>query len=82
MRELTCSRLRVVWTALDGTETVVAETEEGYRVLETTYVQLGVNYLTSKTSTDILPASRQCQDSIAEDIKVYLLRGKLQGRRR
>ena len=36
LRELTNSRLRVVWTALDGTETVVAETEEGYRVLETT----------------------------------------------
>jgi hypothetical protein len=36
LRELTTSRLRVVWTALDGTETVVAETEEGYRVLETT----------------------------------------------
>lgn len=36
LRELTNSRLRVVWTALDGTETVIAETEEGYRVLETT----------------------------------------------
>ena len=36
LRELTSSRLRVVWTALDGTETVIAETEEGYRVLETT----------------------------------------------
>lgn len=36
LRELMCSRLRVIWTAVDGTETVVAETENGYRVLETT----------------------------------------------
>jgi len=29
-------RSTVVWTASDGIETVIAETEEGYRVLETT----------------------------------------------
>jgi hypothetical protein len=39
-KKLIRSRLRVVWTALDGTETVVADTEEGYRVLETTSVSL------------------------------------------
>jgi hypothetical protein len=32
------SRLRVVWTATDGTETVIADTTEGYRVLETSWV--------------------------------------------
>lgn len=35
MRDLIGSRLRVVWIANDGTETVVADTTEGYRVLET-----------------------------------------------
>ena len=32
------SRLRVVWIASDGSETVLADTTEGYRVLETTWV--------------------------------------------
>lgn len=31
------SRLKVVWTAIDGTETVLADTTEGYRVLETSH---------------------------------------------
>ena len=29
------SRLQVIWTADDGTETIIADTTEGYRVLET-----------------------------------------------
>lgn len=32
------SHLRVVWTDEAGKETVIADTKEGYRVLETRYV--------------------------------------------
>ncbi|WWC71000.1 uncharacterized protein I206_104953 [Kwoniella pini CBS 10737] len=33
----TPNRLRVIWTTNDGTETVIADTTEGFRVLETTH---------------------------------------------
>lgn len=33
----TPNRLRVVWIAKDGTETTIADTTEGYRVLETSH---------------------------------------------
>jgi mRNA-decapping enzyme subunit 2 len=35
--ERTAARLRVVWTDAQGTETTLADTTDGYRVLETSH---------------------------------------------
>lgn len=75
------SRLQVIWFAKDGTETILADTTEGYRVLETTSVLLPPSEmrveltLSCQTSPDILPPTISHEGTIPKDLEELVLRG-------